>query len=228
MRMPAPTPFSDSACPKGPGRPALGFEASTMGQSPAPNEMPVSPKDHLSPEEVWAAVDSLSDDDKLRLGRIDKRHRGGTDFAEGGLVHDAICAAIEGTRKCPRDTVVIAFLAQTMRSFASHRRKELKKQVSLTIARDGGHDDGNQRDWPSGDPNPEEQLIDKDSVDVVAAIHNVFKDDEQAMLVLLGWADDMKGKDLREFANVDQAGLDYIIKRIRRVMSKRYPTGWIP
>ena len=199
-----------------------------MGRSTAPDEAPITSIAHLSTDEVWAVIDSLSADDKTRLGRIERRHRGGTDFTDGELVHNAICSAIEGTRKCPRNTVVIAFLAETMRSLASHRRKRLERQVSLTISDDGHEAGGRERDWPSGDPNAEEQLITKEAVDVMAAIHDIFKEDEPAMLVLRGWAEGMRGKDLRHFASVDQAGLDYIIKRIRRVMSKRYPKGRMP
>ena len=31
---------------------------------------------------------------------------------------------------------------------------------------------------------------------------------------------------MRDAVGIDQAGFDYIMKRIRKVMRKRYPKGW--
>jgi hypothetical protein len=44
--------------------------------------------------------------------------------------------------------------------------------------------------------------------------------------VLRGLAEGKKGKALRDFAALDQATLDYAIKRIRRVALRRFPEGW--
>ena len=62
--------------------------------------------------------------------------------------------------------------------------------------------------------------------DTVNAIHDCFDGDEEAQMVVLGWSEGYRGAELREFVGVDQAGLDYAIKRIRRTMTKRYPDGW--
>ena len=52
--------------------------------------------------------------------------------------------------------------------------------------------------------------------DTVGAIHGCFEGDEQAQMVVLGWSEGYRGKELRDFVGVDQAALDYAIKRIRR------------
>ena len=68
-------------------------------------------------------------------------------------------------------------------------------------------------------------LLDRESQDTVA-IHDCFDGDEKAQMVVLGWSEGYRGAELREFVDVDQAALDYAIKRIRRTMTKRYPHGW--
>lgn len=80
--------------------------------------------------------------------------------------------------------------------------------------------------------NPEEHLMaledeaeNKDR-DTIATMMGLFDKDEECQLVLMGWMDGLRGKALREAVGVDQARIDYLIKKIRRVMEKRYPNGW--
>ena len=49
--------------------------------------------EHLGYDEVLAAVDALSALDQARLDRLELRHLEGTDYAEGDLLHAAVCAA---------------------------------------------------------------------------------------------------------------------------------------
>jgi hypothetical protein len=57
-------------------------------------------------------------------------------------------------------------------------------------------------------------------------IHSHFPDDEKARLLLMGWSEGLRGKDLRELLGVEQAKLDAIAKQVRRVMERHYPNGW--
>ena len=46
-------------------------------------------------------------------------------------------------------------------------------------------------------------------------------------MLLLGWADGLRGQDLQDFVGAaDQAALDYLAKRVRRVIRKKFPKGW--
>jgi hypothetical protein len=87
---------------------------------------------HLASEEVLERLDSLSPEDKRRLKLIELRRLSGTDFKEGLLYQEALCQAILGERRCPREVSFVALLAQSMRSIASHRRRELARQVPIT------------------------------------------------------------------------------------------------
>jgi DNA-directed RNA polymerase specialized sigma24 family protein len=201
-----------------------------MSQTAAPGL--VSAKTgHLAYEEVLQALDSLSDPDRLRLRLLERRRLVDTDFAEGDLLHAAICQAIYGSKKCPRETSFVAFLAQSMRNIACRRRKRLRSQVPLRgDGLQGETDDDVGFDIKDDSPNSEESIIGRQdeerAAEVLADLRKRLATDEQAQLVLLGWDDGMKGAALRDFIGVDQAGLDYIIKRIRRVAAKHYPTGW--
>lgn len=184
--------------------------------------------EHLDYDEVVAAVDGLSVLDQARLDRLETRHLEGTDYAEGDLLHEAVCAAILGDKKCPRTTAFIAFLAQSMRNIAGRQRKKLRRQIPLA---DGATQDDDDEGFELQDdkPDAEQDVIraqnDKRAAEVWAVLEPHCRD-EQIQLVLLGWEENMRGKDLREFVAVTQDQLDYIIKRIRRIAAKHYPKGW--
>src|SRR5262249_14596828 len=155
-------------------------------------------------------------ENRLKLHEIERVALRGTDLSPGDLLHEALCAAIMGDRKCPRRVPFMAFIVQTMRSIASHyREKHLRESA------DGGTTQETQGARPmfSGAVlDPEQVLI--ESENTVAAIHGFFDGDEQAQLVILGWSEGYRGKELRDFVGVDQTTLDYAIKRIRRTMTK--------
>src|SRR5262249_19360021 len=73
---------------------------------------------------------------------------------------------------------------------------------------------------------PEEMLIEQESADVSAVIYKLLEGDEEAQLTMLAIADGKRGKALRDELGVDQARFDYIIKRIRRAVARKFPKGW--
>ena len=87
-------------------------------------------------------------------------------------------------------------------------------------------DDGAAVLFSAAPPSPEDLLLEAKSEDTVRVIHAMFEGDPEAQMVILGWSEGYRGKELRELVGVDQAALDYAVKRIRRSMTKRYPDGW--
>jgi DNA-directed RNA polymerase specialized sigma24 family protein len=172
----------------------------------------------LSVEEIVGAFEALPSDDKLRLTTIEAIRRRGTGFGPGELIHEAVCRALTGARTCPRDVPLMAFMATTMRSVASHDREQRRRTEAL-----GYDSDGTGADAPS----PEDVLIQNEEAAAVQAIHGQFDDDPEVQLVLLGWQDGLRGVALREATGLDQGQLDYAIKRMRTRMRKTYPQGWI-
>lgn len=176
----------------------------------------------LSGEELLAALDALSPDEKLKLADIEAARLGGTSFTPGELIQEALCRALSGERNCPRDVPFMAFLAQTMRSVASHDREQARRTESI------GGDAEYDADPPgAAAASPEDELMQKQDAAAVQAIHGCFEDDPEAQLVLLGWQDGLRGSELREATGLDQGKLDYAIRRIRKRMRSAYPQGWM-
>jgi hypothetical protein len=186
--------------------------------------------DYLDADEVIEAYEALSGNDKMKLVAIERRLLGGTGRVASELLWEALYRANCGTRRCPRDVPVMAFMVETMRSIASHDRDRRRRQASLDDNADVGE---RVKVLPgalaSDIANPEEVLLHNEApeVDVVATIHGHFAGDEEIQMVLIGWADRLRGKALRDLVGVDQVRLDYLIKKIRRKMLKLYPTGCI-
>jgi DNA-directed RNA polymerase specialized sigma24 family protein len=176
--------------------------------------------DFLGADEIIAAFAVLSPDDKLKLAAIEAIRRRGTGFGPGELLHETVCRALTGERNCPRGVTFMAFLAMTMRSIASHDRKQRRRMESLGADEDGAA-------LPATAPSPEDDLMQKQDAVAVQAIHGCFNDDPESQLVLLGWQDGLGGAELREATSLDQGQLDYAIKRIRTRMRKGYPQGWM-
>ena len=73
---------------------------------------------------------------------------------------------------------------------------------------------------------PVAALIEQEAVDIVDHIYDCLDGDEQAQLAILVISQGKDGKERNDAIGVDQAGFDYIMKRIRKVMRKKYPNGW--
>lgn len=178
--------------------------------------------ENFGTDEIGAAFDGLSPDDKLKLAAIETYLLGGTGLGKGDIVHEAVCRALTGQRKCPRKVVFMAFLVETMKSIASHAREKQRWTVVMANPPETVNTSATNS---ASTPSPEDELI---AVSVIQRVHSHFEDDEEAGLVLMGWADGLRGKSLREATGLDQAKLDYAIKRIRTSMRKLYPNGWMP
>jgi DNA-directed RNA polymerase specialized sigma24 family protein len=179
---------------------------------------------HLAPEEVLELLDSLSAVELRKLRLIEGRRLAGTDFSRGMLYQEAVCQAILGERRCPREVTFVAFLAQSMRSVASHRRKALSRQVAMSKVDDSGN--LAVFEIAADQLNPEETLIEREAADAVPEIYKLFEGDDEAQLTIMAIAEGKKGKELRDELGIDQARFDYIMKRIRRAAAKKYPQGW--
>lgn len=201
-----------------------------MGAASGKTEATGAADKFLSAEELIAAYDALSATDKLKLDRIEGIRRGGTGFKRGELLHKAMCGAIFGDRRCPRDVAVVAFLAQTMRSIASHERERLARNTPLhEVPREGEAAPAATAVSKAVDVmavvEMERTTRSKDTVETILAL---FADDETAQLILLGWIDNCRGETLRELTGLNQSELDYKIRCIRSKMRKHYPNGWTP
>lgn len=188
-----------------------------MAEATAIRDAPT--RECLRADEIGPAFDGLSRDDKLKLYAIEAIRRRGTAFGKGELLREALCRALDGDRKCPRDVPIMAFLAMTMKSIASHAREQGKRVVVVADPMEPGSADATESTAPS----PEDEVV---AASMLRDIRAHLENDEEAMLVLMGWDEGLRGKALREATGLDQAGLDYAAKRIRAIARKLYPDGW--
>jgi DNA-directed RNA polymerase specialized sigma24 family protein len=188
--------------------------------APPVAELSESPSKHLDFAELVERLDTLSAGEKRKLRLIEQRRLAGTDFGPGMLYQEAVCQALLGERHCPRHVPFVAFLAQSMRSVASHRRNALLRQLPTSKA------DGSENLVAANQLDPEETLIEQEALDMVAEIFKLFEGDDEAQLTIMAIVDGKKGKELRDALGVDQARFDYAMKRIKRTMAKKYPKGW--
>jgi DNA-directed RNA polymerase specialized sigma24 family protein len=203
-----------------------GRKAGAMSQTGPVGSEAAATSGFLDSEEVAAALGSLSAQDKLKLHEIEKVYLRGTDLSPKDLLHEAVCAVIMGDRKCPRAVSPMAFIVQTMRSLANHRRAKHRREMADGGVAQDADDGATAVMFSAAAPSPEDVLLQRESEDTVRLIHDVFEGDHEPQMVILGWSEGYRGKELRELVGVDQAALDYAIKCIRRTMTKRYPHGW--
>jgi hypothetical protein len=187
-------------------------EAIAIGDAPE--------RECLRPDEIGPAFEALSPDDKQKLHAIEAIRRRGTGFGKGELLREAIYRALDGDRQCPREVPIIVFLAMTMKSIASHAREQGKRLVTVADPPEPAQTDSSD---PPLAPSPEGDAI---VASVLRDIYAHLENDEEATLVVMGWAEELRGKALRDETGLDQAGLDYAAKRIRAVARQLYPDGW--
>lgn len=178
---------------------------------------------HLAPEEVLEKLELFSAEDKIRLRLIERRRRAGTDFQQNQLYSEAVCRVLIGKRKCPLAVPLIAFLAQTMRSLASHRRAQLKREQS--IAKRGRSGEVLELQVATNEHNPEAALIEREDTGIVTVIYECLEGDDEAQFVIIAIADGKKGKELRDAIGIDQAAYDYAMRRIRKALRTKFPEG---
>jgi hypothetical protein len=185
----------------------------------------------LDVDEVVAACKALAPDDKLKLMAVERALLGGTGRQVKELLAEALYRVSCGSRRCPKHVAVIAFLIETMRSISSHDRERQKRQTEINP------DDADTVARVSITPgalasdvyNPEEALLRREAAEEPSAVDTIyghFDGDEEAQLLIMGWADGLRGEKLRDFVGVDQARLDYLGKKVRRKMMKLYPNGF--
>lgn len=187
------------------------------------------PKTVFSTEEMKEVLSSLSDADMIRLGRIAQAYCKGR-IDPDDLLQRAFVAALDGSRKCPRDLKLITFLAGTMKSLASSRFKSLTRSPELQLIDrqvDDSEEDPVVTDSPAEVPTAEQQLISEQEAEAIyGAILSLFADDEIARIIVEGDMEGMDAKELRELTGLDETAYGSKRRLIRRRIVKAYPEGW--
>lgn len=183
--------------------------------------------DVLSPEEMRAALDSLPAAELIRLGRIARRYSGLTSLEPDDLLQEAVVRALDGTRRCPREVNVSAFVIGIMKSLASAGRK------SVAVARTEGID--GEAVMPAvgahvvnPGPTPEDVIDQAHRRKQIDALFYLFRDDPDALLGLMAWMDTETIAEAQEATGFDATRMNTVRRRIRRTVERSYPRGLRP
>ena len=84
-------------------------------------------------------------------------------------------------------------------------------------------------DRPSDLRNAEEMVLAREDAEGrVKALENLFANDEDAQLVLMGDLDEMAAADIRALNGWTEQDYATVRRRMRRMLSAAFPNGWVP
>ena len=181
-----------------------------------------------SREDIEEAIRTLPDAGWVRLRRIAAACCPGRPQDAEDLLQEAFTRAVAGSRQCPADVDVIAFLAETMHGIASDAAKSLarhpeRRAIALMT------EDGLVVDPPDCRPNAEQALESDGEVKrITQEVLARFEDDPVAQMMVEGIIEGMEGEELRSL--VDLTTIAFASKRrlIRRRLELSFPDGEVP
>ena len=184
---------------------------------------PSTPRaDRLSDAEVDAALAALSDADWNRarvFARLSLKGVAGLD--ERDLLHEVVVKLLDGTRVWPRGVAALTVIGTAMQSVASNARTRNQKGP---IDQFSQVDTVGQNDY--GDEPPHETAVDERAPeaaviarDELESIYDAVKDDEMLGLVVMAWADGVRGAEAAAELGMDMKTYDAARKRLMRILN---------
>lgn len=184
-----------------------------------PKEVAATPADisaaveALTPAE-WARLKRFAHYRMLALGpKADSR-------TPDDLIQTALTDLLEDTRRWKKDQVgFLTFLTGAMRSISSNWARSYNKEETPLLEADfqRENDDGeilNPLDAVQDRaPGPAKQLRDKQTLNL---IEGMFKDDQEALMLLTAWQEGYDPAGARELWGLSQTEYNTIVRRIRR------------
>ncbi len=180
----------------------------------------------LSVDQVRDAIARLTEADLFRLHRAVRLCAVGLDIDAADLVNEAICRALDGSRRCPAHLPVPIFLVGVVRSIASAARERAKERPavrSLSVSAE----DGGVVGVAANERTAEEALIAKEEFAAqLLALEEMFGGDEEAQLMIMCDRDGMPAERIRAELSMDETTYATARRRIRRKVHARFPKGW--
>jgi hypothetical protein len=187
-----------------------------------------------SPDEVSAALRDLSDPDHRRLAkaaRLFMRFHPALagEYEAGDLLQMAVLAALQGTRKWPKNRVdFVKFLAETMRSIASNESRKLREgmQTHTVPKAEGRSADVDVREVDalegavSTTPDPEQALLQKEDeaerLTKIALLRAQLADDQEIAWIFELQLEGLSKREIRERLGMDSTRFWTADRRLTR------------
>jgi len=180
----------------------------------------------LSGDELRAEFESFDSATHLRLEQAAARLADGRGIEADDLLHDAVVKSLNGDRVCPRGVPVAVFLFNVMKSLACSalKTKRRSQRDENTDVYDDGKGDENSA---SHSKSAEDLVLNAEAADqLINEMTEVFAEDEDAQLVLMGLCQEMSPDEIQADCNLSKTDYNTIRRRIRRKLNDRYPKGW--
>lgn len=165
------------------------------------------------------AIKLVTETDLLRLKVIARVHARGlpAEMDWSDLLQEAFERVLGGSRQQPEGVAVVAFLAGVMRSIKAEywrrARRQAQQMPKLLADLQAGDCSGYEPYDPT--PNPERSLI---ALQELAAINQLFADDEQARRVIAGLLEGLSPDEICAGHDMTKTDYDSTRKRMRRVL----------
>ncbi|WP_165190800.1 sigma-70 family RNA polymerase sigma factor [Caulobacter soli] len=181
--------------------------------------------DAMSLDDLEDALDQLNDEDVERLVAKAGAYALGTGVEPVDLLHDAITAALDGTRSWPRSIMLEAFLVMSMKSIASNLRRKARRTTPVDMSSEShGVQEAQQRFVFESE---DQALSGIRCKALIEKVHDLFSDDEQALAVVLGRFDELSVQEICDFGNFDRKAYETVSKRVQRKLGEAVRGGAI-
>jgi RNA polymerase sigma-70 factor (ECF subfamily) len=177
---------------------------------------------HLTVEQATAALDALTDADRLRLLKLASL-RAPAGMVASDLLQEALVRVLGGERHLPAGVAVVPALDKIMNSVALTEIKARSRQPvdSLTLV---GADDGSdrQRDVVDPDGSPEDRMASAQDAKY-GAILALFRDDDQPTYAVEALAAEVPPAEIRKDLGISQTQWNSLRRLIRRRVDAAFP-----
>jgi RNA polymerase sigma-70 factor (ECF subfamily) len=169
-------------------------------------------------------IEALPDVAWLRLHKVARALCRHTRIEPEDVLQEAFQRTLDGSRRCPRDIEVVAFLAGVMRSIASDwcKARRRRPEVSLT-APTGGVDGAVVRVLDLRADPLESLTSEQEAAAMHKAVLGLFADDPVARTLVAGILEGLKGDELRSLAGLSETEFASKRRLIRRRIDKAFP-----
>ena len=188
---------------------------------------PPSKTEHLSVDEIRQALSELTDAQMARIeksARLFSRHP----TLPEDLIQTAFERALAGTRKCPQNLPIDRFFAGVIRSIADSEANRLENKQQLVPIEEDPLPESSGVTPPDPKPHAEAKMVaDAQYKGLQNATLELFDDDEDAQLLLLGVMAGLEGRNLQEETGLTPTEFNSKRRKIRRRFEKAMKDGKI-
>jgi hypothetical protein len=187
----------------------------------------VPPEKAATPIEIAAAIEALSAADFARLGLYATRRvrlLGPKAMEKTGddLIQTAVQDLLADTRRWDKTKAsLMGFLFGAMKSISSNWAKSHRQEEAPVLEAElRKKDDEGKVPSPMDVYAGEHRTAEENMVDVqtLLAIDNLFKEDQEAQMILTAWQDGYDPAGVRELWGLSQNEYNTIVRRIRRTL----------